>query len=250
MIQAVLVDDDLYALNRLQELLSTLANFKVEVMASFQDPMLAYTYLKQAKPDVIFLDVRMPGINGFELLDLVNTPAEVIFVTAYDAYAIQAIRYSAFDYLLKPLTAESLKEALQRLQNQRNKTNRTEQLSALQFNLNQNELSKFRIILPGLKDALSITAGHITHCVAESNYTHVYLSTGKHILASKTLGDVEQLLPSSAFMRIHKSYLINLHFLDGLKTEPAEVQLNIGIALPVSRRRLQEVKQALMRRKA
>jgi two-component system, LytTR family, response regulator len=243
MIRVVLVDDDLYALDQLQVMLETCEADNIEIMARFQDPLLAFIYLKQHSPDILFLDIQMPGLNGFELLDQVNTNANIIFVTSFNSYAIQAIRYSAFDYLVKPINLEAIRETLTRYKKKQNKENRQDQLNILRFNLNQKQLSHFKLLLPGQKENVVLATNEITHCVADSNYTLVYLSNGKKVIASKTLGDIEQVLPASLFIRIHKSYMINTDFLSRISVNPYEVGLSNGVVLPISRRRYQELNQ-------
>ena len=198
--------------------------------------------LKEFVPDLVFLDIRMPAMNGFEWLgSLSERPFDVIFTTAYDQYAIQAIRYSAFDYLLKPIDPEDLRNSIKRylLQPDGNKRN----YDNLLYNVSQTDPRQFRLTIATNEGTYYLNPEDIMRCEADGNYTHFYLQTGKHIMASRPLGYFGSLLPESLFIRCHKSHLVNSRWIEVITEK--KIQLKDGTDVDVSRRRLTAVKAAM-----
>lgn len=248
MINALIIDDDLYSIYRLEQLINSLYPSRIKISSTFQDPLLASGYLQRNEVDLLFLDIKMPSMNGFELLDLQKKQPAVIFITSFDSYAIKAIRYSAFDYLLKPIKENDFKEAVNRFLNQTNNKNHGSRFSTLQFNLTQKEELEFKIHLPTRNGDATFYEGEIIRCVADSNYTELYLVNGKRFVASKTLSEIEALLPQQSFVRIHKSHLVNFKQIKGLNNSLNQALLVNGEEIPVSRRRLQDLKAKLQKR--
>lgn len=243
-IKAVVVDDDPYAIEAMRDLLK--AHPTLEVIATFTQPEEAVVFLKKHTPDVVFLDIQMPGMSGFEMLDrLGDQVPEIIFVTAFDQYAIRAIRYSALDYLLKPVSAADLARALGLFRQKTERLLSQTRLLSLRHNLSAAEAGEFDLVLLSKSEGeIRFRAGDIVRCEADSNYTKIILASGKLFLASKTLGDMEELLAPECFVRIHKSHVVNTTHVRSL-TRNHEVAMSDKSLLPVSKRRYSEVKHLL-----
>ena len=249
---AVIIDD---AKNSIEAMQAKLGRHcpQVKVIATFTDPVQAIEELPVINPDVIFLDIEMPQMDGFELLRrLKNNKAKIIFVTAYNHYAIQAIRAHAFDYLEKPVDVKLLKETILNLQNEIGKKAAEPDLPQTMEELMQSirQLQAQQQI-----KSISITATEGIHIIqlseivrleAVSNYTKFYLHDNKQLLVSKTMGDYEELLLQNNFFRIHRSHIINLRYLRTFhKNEAGTVELKDGTLLDVSDRKKKELLQRL-----
>ncbi|MEO7444754.1 MAG: LytTR family DNA-binding domain-containing protein [Ferruginibacter sp.] len=210
MIKAVLIDDELHCIETLTMLLTDYCP-EVNIIATFQSPALALTELPHIVPDVIFLDVEMPVLNGFELLQqLMTIPFAVIFTTSYDQYAIKAIRFSALDYLLKPIDSHELIAAVHKLNTQK-KSPSAEQLNMLMDRI-QNKPVMTKIAIPAIDGFELIAADQVIYCEASDNYTHFYLKNKTKVTSRRTLKEVEeQLKDFNFFLRVHHSFLINLN---------------------------------------
>jgi len=200
--------------------------------------------IRTHKPDLLFLDIEMPGGSGFDLVKQLTEPLpQIIFCTAYGHYAIKAIECSALAYLLKPVSSQKLHEAIEKARMKSNPL----QLS-LQRNVLQEQLSTTReatrFLINTIEDTKVIRFDEVVCCVAESNYTKIHLSDGTKVLASKTLKDFETILYQPHFFRIHHSYLINLNFIKRiLKSDGCMVELPNNVILDVSRTKREELIQ-------
>lgn len=211
MYSALIIDDEKRAINGLKLLLETHIP-EIKPIYTALGSMEGMEFLKRHRPDLIFLDVEMPGMTGFEMLEaLKGSRVNVIFTTAYDHYAIRAIRFSAVDYLLKPIDVQELKTAVQRFIN--NPLSR-DHLNPLIENLVANLKSQHYPQKPRL--AISTTGGlkffdieEIVHCQADKNYTIFYLIDGTRYVSSKTLKEYDDLLSEYGFLRVHQSHLVN-----------------------------------------
>ncbi len=245
-IRSVIVDDDEFSRQELTRLLRMHLSLEVTIVAEFSNASEAISYIKLHKPDLVFLDIQMPGISGFEMLDHLDTNSfEVIFITSHDEYAIRAIKYSALDYLLKPIDPVELKSAINRFtQSTQNNLSRLK-ISNLQFNLNSESHDKFQLIIPTKQGEHQFVANEIIRCEADSNYTAIHFGQSRKFLASKTLSDIESMLNTAKnFLRIHKSHLINLNHVVQL-TSTDELLMGDQTRVPISRRRLAEVKEVI-----
>jgi two-component system LytT family response regulator len=195
--------------------------------------------IRNQQPDLVFLDIRMPMGNGFTLLDKVKDQLfQLIFVTAHHDYALQAIRYAALDYLLKPIDPEELKEAVGRC-NIQPPSHTRERITHFVENYQCEEITK--VILPVRDGYVFVKVDDIIRCEADSNYTRLYLSGGEKQLISKTLKEIEAQLPSRKFFRIHKSHIINVAYLKKYtKGDGGTVTLSDSTELDVSRRNREE----------
>ncbi len=238
MFKAILVDDEVHALKTLEWELEQHCP-EVQVLASYSRAEEALVNIHKLQPDLLFLDIEMPRISGFDLLArLPALEADVIFITAYDKYAIQAFKVNAIDYFLKPFDGQELRPTLNRLQAQRNEQQRPpnwpERIASLKTKLT-------RIGIPHMEGLTMIRPDEVIYCLSEGAYTKIILAD-RSILMSRNIKVMEQLVEDYSFFRIHKSYLINLeHLLGFYKSEGGYVQMSNGTQLPVARRKKAEL---------
>ncbi|MFN2440754.1 MAG: LytR/AlgR family response regulator transcription factor, partial [Chitinophagaceae bacterium] len=173
---------------------------------------VALAAIEKQKPDLVFLDIEMPGMNGFEMLQQFSEiPFAVIFTTSYDQYAIKAIRFSALDYLLKPIDPKELIAAVQKVQSQK-ALPIPEQFQMLLKQVNHKGNGFYKIAVPTVEGFELIAAGQVVRFEADGNYTHLYLKTNNKIIACRTLKEMEdQLQDFTFFIRVHHSFIVNLN---------------------------------------
>jgi two-component system LytT family response regulator len=232
MIRTLIIDDEQNARLALKSLLVSLAP-EIQVIGEAGDVASGLELISQNRPDLVFLDVQMPDGTGFDLLEQISEPAfKVIFVSAFDRFAVTAFRFSAIDYLLKPVQADDLLHALDKID--KGNESQTAKIKVLLGNRSGIE----KIVLPSLDELLFVKVDEIIRCESDNNYTYFYLSGNVRILVSRTLKDYEELLEPMGFFRIHKSSMINLRFLKKYKKgEGGTVTMEDGTQLEVSRRR-------------
>lgn len=236
-IRAIIIDDEENNIANLQDLLQNYSP-EVEVCETAQSASEGIAKIKSKQPDLVFLDVQMPGGNGFDMLEALSPiNFQVIFVTAFDQYAIRAIRFCAIDYLMKPLDILDLQQAVQRAIQNLQET--TPIQAPQQFIENRNQApGKIKIGLPTAERILFVELNEIVRCVGESNYTHVHLINGERILISKTLKEFDELLADKGFARVHQSHLIHLKYVRSFeKNDGGYLKMNDGATVPVSRQR-------------
>ncbi len=241
MLKAIIVDDEGSSRNSLRQ---KLANHcpQVNIIAECENGEEGIKSINQLKPDIIFLDVEMPRMNGFTMLQqLEEHQFEIIFITAYDHYAIKAIKYSALDYLVKPVEIEDLKTAVEKAERKRLHNTSNTALETLLFNLVNKEKEHHRIAIPSMDGLQFVSTSDIIYLEAHSNYTNFYLVNNKKINVAKTLKDFEEILPASIFVRIHHSYIININSIEKyIKGEGGHVLMKNGATLDVARRKKEE----------
>lgn len=248
-IRTFIIDDDPFIREELHRELKSHFSESLEVNGVFDNAVEALGALKNQTPQLVFLDIQMPLMNGFELLDkLGDVPFEVIFITSYNQYAIQAIRYSALDYLLKPIDKTELRKAIERFQSITDKALMQSRLKNLRHNLEVKNEKDFQLIIPTKQGEHQFVASDIIRCEADSNYTVLYLQNKKKFVASRTLSDISAMLNPETFIRVHKTHVVHLPFVERLSAE-GELVMKDGGCVPVSRRRLTEVKAILAARK-
>lgn len=229
-IKVLLIDDETKAI---KSLLWELEKFtqEVEVLATFTDPTEALNFLNAQFVDCIFLDIEMPGMDGFEFLShLKDRKFEIVFVTAYNQFALNAIKESAVDYLLKPIDAEDLSVTLKKVRERvGNKREKTLEKETRQVQTNR------RISIPLNGKILFLETDEITYCESDGNYSKIFLQDNKCLFVTKKLKEIYQLLPSDKFFRVHNSYVVNLKKVrEYLKTDGYVVLDNLK-KIPVSR---------------
>jgi two-component system, LytTR family, response regulator len=244
MLRAVLIDDDESNLSSLSEKISNHCK-QVQVIARCDNPEDGIRAIDELKPDIVFLDIEMPQMNGFVMLQQVtNKNFELIFVTAYDHYAIKAIRSCALDYLVKPVEVEDLKAAVAKAAGLRNKTLPSSQLDLLLDHLQKKQPKLLTI--PTSDGLQFINIEDIIYLEANDNYANIYLSTNQKFLVSRTLKDFEELLPADVFIRIHHSSIVNKFYVDKyIRGEGGQVVMRNGNVLDVSKRKKSDFLQAI-----
>jgi two-component system, LytTR family, response regulator len=209
--RALIIDDEPKNVRILKKLLEDYCP-QVVVTGEAGDARVAYTTIRELKPELVFLDIEMPYGNAFDLLDkLMPVDFEIIFITAFDDYTLKAFKYSALDYLLKPVDIDELKAAVKKTAEKIAGKNINLQLGNLLSNLKNNQATLQKIALPSADGIIFINVEEIIRCEANGNYTIIYADSKEKITASKTIKDYEELLPPSIFCRIHNSHIINLN---------------------------------------
>jgi two-component system, LytTR family, response regulator len=235
MIRSIIIDDEQHCIRAL--LNDVQKNCPaVEVLDTCNSAKEGMLSIKKNNPDLIFLDVEMPWMNGFEMLELLgDVKFSIIFTTAHDEFAAKAFRISAVDYLLKPIDANDLKAAVQKVENKMDEGSSLKHISNLLSNMKQPS-SNQKIALPQREGYEFVDVSSIIYCAAEGAYTKVLMTDKKNFLISRTLGDVEELLPPELFQRIHHSSLVNIEFISQfLRTDGGYVVLKNGEKLSVSK---------------
>lgn len=235
MIRSIIIDDEQHCV---RALLSDLQKHcpSIEVQDRCYSAKEGIMAIKKLNPDLIFLDVEMPWMNGFEMLEILgDVNFSIIFTTAHDEFAAKAFRISAVDYLLKPIDAGDLKAAVQKVEKKMNEGSDLHNISNLLRNMRQ-PLTEQKIALPQREGYEFIDVSSIIYCQAEGAYTKVFINDKKPMLISRTLGDVEELLPPEMFQRIHHSSLINVTFISQfMRSDGGYVVLKNGEKLSVSK---------------
>jgi two-component system, LytTR family, response regulator len=207
--KAVLIDDERDALEMLEWSIKKFAP-QVEILAMCDSALDGIEKIKTLKPELVFLDIEMPQLNGFDLLEkLGKYEFEVIFITAYNQFGIKALKICALDYLLKPIDGDELKIAVEKALLKKSKTSAM-QLEMLMSYFKPDKPRPRRIALTASDHLIFVDTNDIVYCESDSNYTTFFLAKGEKVVISKTLKDVEEILEGSDFFRIHASYLINM----------------------------------------
>ena len=241
MIDAIIVDDEPKNVKILKALLSEYCP-EVRVVGEASSAEEAANVINENKPDVVFLDVEMPYGNAFDLLDkLKPVDFEIIFVTAFDDYTLKAFRYSAIDYLLKPVNIDELKAAVEKATSQKNMKNMNLQLNNLLFNLHKNADSPARIAITSHDGFSFVSINEIMRCEAKGNYTYIFTADHQKHISSRNIKAYEDMLPSSIFFRIHHSHIINIGYVKKYhKGRGGTVEMEDGTMIEVATRRKNE----------
>lgn len=242
-IKAILIDDETNALEVMEWLLKTYCP-EVDIIGQFQDGELALQHLPALQPDVVFLDVEMPKLNGFEFLEKVKVRNfDVVFTTAYDKFAVRAFKYAALNYLLKPVDPDELIQTIKRISEDK-KSVRQEQMELLFQNLINKDIQPERIALSTTDGVIFAYTKEIVYCKAESNYTTIILENGKKILVAKTLKEIDETLAGKDFFRVHKSFLVNVqHITRFVRGEGGYIVMPDGTQITVARERKDDFMQ-------
>jgi two-component system, LytTR family, response regulator len=240
--RAILVDDEPDGIRTLEKMLE-LNCPEVEIEATCSNTMAAKQKLEEIHPDVVFLDIRMPGKSGLDMLaELSVTNFEVIFVTAHNEYLLQALQFSAVDYLMKPVDEDRLVEAVERVKKRIKQKQTGGQAEILLHNIKKAGFPlEMRLCLPTQKGFTIVKLEEIAYCEAQRSYTIFRLINNKSIMISKPLFDYERLLVDTVFFRVHKSFLINLlHVKEYTRGEGGTVIMSNGMEIEVSRRKKEQ----------
>jgi two-component system, LytTR family, response regulator len=238
MFKAIIVDDELKSRESLKILIEDFCE-GVEVKALCQDVEEARMAIEIHEPDVVFLDIQLQRESGFDLLTTVsNINFAVIFTTAYSEYAIKAFKFSAIDYLLKPIDIEELKAAIKKLEKKNAVDGVEERINLLFQNLRNANAENYKLALPTADGLIFVKVSDILYCEASSNYTEINMADNKKYIVSRTLKEYEDILAEQNFFRIHNSYLINLNRIKKyVRGEGGYVIMNNDVALDVSKRK-------------
>ena len=239
MIKTILVDDEPRGLSALKRLLELYCP-DVKVIGECLDTRTAIENIQLLEPELVFLDIAMPDKNGFDLLnELSPVPFEVIFVTAHNEYTIQAFKYSAIDYLLKPIEEDLLIEAVRRAAQRIADKAAAGRVETFLYNLRRIQTpAEMKLCIPDMKGFQVLQLADVIYCESDSSYTIFYLLNGRRITASKSIIEYELLLERSGFCRIHKSFLVNLqHVREYVRGEGGSVLLTNDKTIEVSRRK-------------
>ncbi|WP_276480331.1 LytR/AlgR family response regulator transcription factor [Paraflavitalea pollutisoli] len=246
-IRAVVIDDERNNIDNLSILLKKLFP-DLEIVGVATNGMDGEKLILQGKPDIVFLDIQMPQKNGFELLtSLPDHHFELIFVTGFDQFGIQAVKFSAIDYLLKPIKEDELKKAVEKaigriLEKKQNR--QLENLLALLQHQHQKE--EHRIALPSARETRFVRTQEIVRCESSNNYTTFYLQHGEVIVTSKPIFEYEEVLQGYGFIRCHQTHLVNKRFIKSLiKQDGGYLLLENGSKIPISKLKKEQVKRML-----
>lgn len=238
-VKAIIVDDEQHCIDRLAGILQSDYSEVVDLAGTFHSVEEGYAGINEIKPDLVFLDVQIHEKTGFDLLrQLGRTNFEVIFTTAYDKFAVQAIKFSALDYLLKPVDRDDLRLAIDKYTAKRKKEDVNSRLEVLLHNIRPQNGIPGRIIVPTSNGFEIFEVTEIMRCESSSNYTTIYLKDKQKLMVAKTLKEFEEMLAEHNFFRIHNSHLVNLAYIKSYnRGKGGSVILSDGMELEVSTRR-------------
>ncbi len=245
LLNTVIIDDEEKSRQTLRQMLNLFCP-TVQIIGEAHNVQSAYELLSIVKPDIVFLDIRMPDGNGFDLLKKLNHPNfNLIFTTAYDQYAIKAFKYSAIDYLLKPIDTDELKAAVA-------KAVEVDPTTATRNNTLLDNYAKPKedqqIVLSTIEGMHVVKIKNIIRCQADDYYTNFFLNDGRRIMISKTLKENEELLKDHGFIRPHRSHLVNISYIKRyIKSNGGHIILVDGSNIPVSRRKKEVIQEYLNR---
>lgn len=243
MITAIIVDDEAGSRNGLEKLINEFLPH-VKVLAKADSVRHAVEQINALNPDIVFLDIEMPGKDGFDLLSETEADDfEVIFTTAHEQYAIKAIKASAIDYLLKPINVKELEEAVKKVEHKHGQGNR--KLETFMSHMSEKK-SNPQIALSTMEGLIFIKLANIIYCRGDGAYTYFYLKTGEKIVASKNLKEFEDILCDNGFFRTHKSFIIQMSEMKRyIKGDGGKVIMSNGEVVGVAKRRKESFISAL-----
>ncbi len=238
MLKCIIVDDEQHCIDTLQWQIEKYVP-TAQLQKTFTSPEKALKYLATNTIDVLFLDIDMPEMNGFEMLkNIEKINFEIIFTTAYDEFAVKAFKASAIDYLLKPVDKLDLTLAVQKVSDKKKSNHLPAQIEILYNAINNKKEVKERLAVPTLEGLHFIKIKDIIYCISDSNYTHIHLENAKSLLVCKTLKEIEAMLSDGSFIRIHKSHLINYKKIEKfIRGDGGYVVMDDKKSLSVSRNR-------------
>ncbi len=249
MIKALIIDDVEKARVALKSDIKTYCQ-EVDVIGEADGVESGLKLIKATMPDVVFLDIKMSDGSGFDLIDKIKREGpvtfQIIFTTAYNEFAIQAFKFSAIDYLLKPVDPDDLVQAVKKIRKSEPKDHLSENLNLLLENIKGMQAVGKRIALNSIDKVQLVNVADIIQCESQKNYTLFYLSNRKQILVTKTLKEFEEMLEGDGFLRVHHSHLINLkHLKEYVKTDGGYAVMSDNSQVPVSVRKREQLLRIL-----
>jgi two-component system LytT family response regulator len=241
MLRTIIIDDEAHMRQTLEKMVHQFCP-NLKLVATAEGVESGVSEIRKHHPDLILLDIKLNDGTGFDILkQLEPVDFKIIFITAYDQYALKAIKFSAIDYLLKPIDPDDLKMATRRA-DQIVQQDFNIQLNALGENLKPGEQTDKKIILKTFNNIHLVKVRDITHCESEGSYTNIFLINGKKIMVSNTLKEYDEMLKENGFYRVHKSYLINMRFVERFeKADGGHVVLEDETKVPVASRKRDEL---------
>ena len=239
-LRVILIDDELPSLENLQQKITEFCP-DLKIVATTQKPEAAIKLIEELRPDIVFLDIEMPRINGFRMLnEIQEKDFEVVFTTAYNHYAIDAVRISAFDYLVKPISVNDLQNTVARLLKNSEKNPR-QKLEIVPQNISLSKPQNDKMTISTSDGLEFFEIGSIIRIESSSNYSKIFFMDGKSILVTKLLKDFEEILLPYRFFRIHNSHLINLNYIKKyIRGDGGQVIMENNEVIDVSRRKKEE----------
>lgn len=238
----VIIDDETKSVQTLQAIIEKYLADSLQIVGTAASADEGYETIVKNKPQIVFLDIEMPYKTGFDMLEMFdNTAFEVIFTTGFDQYAITAIKFSALDYLLKPINIGELELAVKKAVERIDTLNSASQIQNLLTTIKSPRDTDNKIPLPVMNGLELVRVGDITHCEADQDYTNVFLANGSVVLVSRSIKYFEELLKEYGFFRTHHSYLLNKNFVQKyVKDDGGYVLTEADYKVPVSRRKKTE----------
>jgi len=235
MIKAIIVDDELTAIKSLKWEIENFCN-GVEVMDSFTNPLEAISAINYLKPDCVFLDIEMPEMDGFQLLQELNyREFDLIITTAYDSYALKAFKENAVDYLLKPVDTDDLLKSVSKIKKNKSENSLGTELQTVLESISAKKPPS-KISLPLAGKTIFVYPDDIIYCKSDGNYTTIHFKDKKKEILSKKIKDIEDIFHNNAFFRVHNSYLVNIKYIsEYVKNDGQYLVLENGVSIPVSR---------------
>jgi len=245
MIKVILVDDELTAIKSLKWEIENFCT-GIEVVDCFTSPIEAISAINYIKPDCVFLDIEMPEMDGFQLLnELKYKDFDLIITTAYDSYALKAFKENAIDYLLKPVDSDDLIKAVSKVKANKNKNVLGRELQGVLQNLSLKKTTH-KIAIPLAGKTLFVYPDDIIYCKSDGNYTTIYFKDTSKEMLSKKIKEVEEFMHNAVFFRIHNSYLVNINYIkEYIKNDGQYVVLENGTTIPVARSKKNTLLQLL-----
>ncbi len=237
MINTVIIDDERLAIESLRWEIDNFCK-EIKVVETFTNPKDAISGINYLKPELVFLDIEMPELDGFQLLQLLDYKNfDLIIITAYNQYAIKAFKANAIDYLLKPVDPDELVSAVEKVKARRKDNVQNKNIETILSKLLDDHKSEAqRIPLLLSNKVIMVNAEEITYCKSDGAYTHVYLEDGNDHFVSKSIKNLEKILPPDIFIRVHKSYIVNYKkIVEFIRTGNGELVLSNEQVIPVSR---------------
>jgi two-component system, LytTR family, response regulator len=236
MLKAIIIDDELKGRIALRQKIADYCP-GVEVAGEAATAEEGIEVIRRLQPQIVFLDIEMPGMNGFEMLKAIDQQNfHLIFTTAYDQYALKAFRFAAFDYLLKPVDIEELRQAVSRVM-QQSQHHTPQKIEALEENLRAGTMLT-KIAVPSSNGLFFYNLSDIVCLEAQSNYTVIHFLSDPKLVASRTLKEFEELLPPDSFFRAHHSYIINLHYIKRyIRGDGGQIEMQNGKYIDLARRK-------------
>ena len=243
-IRTVIIDDETKARETINDMLNIYCS-ELEVIGQAHDVLSGIQLIKKLKPDLVFLDIKMPDGTGFDLLNRIEKKDfSLIFLTAFDEYAVKAFKFSAIDYLLKPLDPDELIAAINRVKLYRENDN--ENISVLIDNLKSIKKDSKKLVLKTAESIFLVNISDILRCESTGNYTKFFLTEQKPVLVSRTLKEYDDILTEYSFFRVHQSHLVNLdHILRLDKADGGTLIMSDNKSVPVSTRKKESLVKAL-----